>query len=428
MASTSDDDHLRLASLDNKPLPRRNTSLAFIQSKLRRLSGSPSGGRTLSPVDIKGPLGLNLLHEPSEPRVDFIFVHGLFGGSRKTWSYSQEQGMFWPKDWLPNEVGFRHVRLHSYGYNSGGSRRESLLTVHDFAQALLADIYNSPDLRKNGDTPIVFVAHSMGGLVVKKAYLLALNDDFIYKRIGHRIHTMYFLGTPHRGADLAQIVRIIRYSAGHGSKAYVDDLVPGSEALNQINDEFRHVCSNLHLWSFFEGAPTAFGPLSTLVVKKESAILGLPGEHIQYVEADHRHLCKFESPSSPNYVLLQRAFLTAIEKLEADSLFQRRDEYREQMQQVSSFLLVEHRPDAVLSAINGKQHQGSCQWLTADEAFQRWINGPDRTGYAGPPQQIEEEAKILWLTGRPGTGKSVVSGHVVQYLEDCNLDCSFYLF
>ncbi|EAQ90261.1 hypothetical protein CHGG_02196 [Chaetomium globosum CBS 148.51] len=327
MASTSDEDHLRLASIDKKPIPRQNTSLAFIQSKLRRFSGGPSGGKTLSAVDIKGPLGLTLLHEPSEPRIDFIFVHGLFGGSRRTWSYSQEQGMFWPKEWLPNEVGFRHIRLHSYGYNSGGSMRESLLTVHDFAQALLADIYNSPELRKNGD-----------------AYLLALNDS-IYKRIGNRIHTTYFLGTPHRGADLAQI---------------------------QTNDEFRHVCNNPHLWSFFEGAPTVFGPLSSLVVKKESAILGLPGEHIQ---------------ASSRYRSL---------------------------------------------AINEKQHQGSCQWLTADEVFQRWINGPDRTRYAGPPQQtsseIEEDVKILWLTGRPGTGKSVVSGHVVRYLEDCNLDCSFYFF
>jgi hypothetical protein len=59
--------------------------------------------------------------------------------------------MFWPKEWLPNEVGFRHVRLHSYGYSSDGSRKQSFLTVHDFAQALLADIYNSPDLRRNGD-------------------------------------------------------------------------------------------------------------------------------------------------------------------------------------------------------------------------------------------------------------------------------------
>lgn len=63
-----------MASIDKKPIPRQNTSLAFIQSKLRRFSGGPSGGKTLSAVDIKGPLGLTLLHEPSEPRIDFIFV------------------------------------------------------------------------------------------------------------------------------------------------------------------------------------------------------------------------------------------------------------------------------------------------------------------------------------------------------------------
>lgn len=60
--------------------------------------------------------------------------------------------MFWPKEWLPNEDGFKHVRLHSYGYNSDWTtRKESHLTVHDFGQALIADIYNSPELRKNSD-------------------------------------------------------------------------------------------------------------------------------------------------------------------------------------------------------------------------------------------------------------------------------------
>jgi hypothetical protein len=59
--------------------------------------------------------------------------------------------MFWPKEWLPNEAGFRHVRLHSYGYGSDGSRKASSLTIHDFGQALIADIYNSPEFRRNGD-------------------------------------------------------------------------------------------------------------------------------------------------------------------------------------------------------------------------------------------------------------------------------------
>jgi len=60
--------------------------------------------------------------------------------------------MFWPRDWLPNEVGFRHVQLHSYGYNSDWTTANgSRLSVHDFGQAFLADIFNSPSLRKHGD-------------------------------------------------------------------------------------------------------------------------------------------------------------------------------------------------------------------------------------------------------------------------------------
>jgi hypothetical protein len=81
-----------------------------------------------------------------------VQVHGLGGGSRKTWNSSSGPGTFWPKEWLPSEPGFKHARIHSYGYNSDWSKtQQSHLSIHDFAQALLADMYNSPVLRKNGD-------------------------------------------------------------------------------------------------------------------------------------------------------------------------------------------------------------------------------------------------------------------------------------
>ena len=38
-----------------------------------------------------------------------------------------------------------------------------------------------------------------------------------------------------------------------------------------INDEFRHVAKDVHLWSFFEGAPTA----GVMIVEKASAIIGM---------------------------------------------------------------------------------------------------------------------------------------------------------
>jgi hypothetical protein len=78
--------------------------------------------------------------------------------------------------------------------------------------------------------------------------------------------------------------------------------------------------------------------MSALVVKKESAVLGqcffgpsprlnsyadsflegLPREHVQYMQADHRQICKFSSPTDPNYLILQRCFLTTIEGLKLE--------------------------------------------------------------------------------------------------------------
>ncbi|KAL1869464.1 hypothetical protein VTK73DRAFT_3079 [Phialemonium thermophilum] len=375
-------------------------------------------------------MGLCLLHEPSEPRIDFIFIHGLGGGSRKTWSYSPHPGMFWPRDWLPNEEGFKHVRLHSYGYNSSWTdRKTSRLTIHDFAQSFVADMYNSPHLRRHGDTPIVLVAHSMGGLVAKKAYLLARRDP-IYKALADRMHTMYFLGTPHRGAGSAQLAKLLVDLSSNSTKAFLDDLLPGSGTLDAINDEFRNACGGLELWSFFEGAATNFGLTSSLVVNKDSAVMGLPREHIQYLNADHRHICKFRDPTDTNYITLCRSFLTTIEAIETGMSFQHRDEYRSQMKMITSLLDLEHSPAADLFAIADKQQPGSCQWLTDHPTFREWVGDPrtwdtpDLLNQASPSLP----PKLLWIHGRPGTGKTVAAGHVIRYLKGSNLDCSFYFF
>jgi hypothetical protein len=86
---------------------------------------------------------------------------------------------------------------------------------------------------------------------------------------------MIFLGTPHRGADSAQMLNnILRASFSHGSKAYVNDLAPDSGALQAINDEFRHVHQGLQLWSFFETVPTNLGISNNLIVQKDSAVMG----------------------------------------------------------------------------------------------------------------------------------------------------------
>ncbi|KAL1840084.1 hypothetical protein VTJ49DRAFT_819 [Mycothermus thermophilus] len=415
----------------------RPSSPSGIRGRLQNLRRGTSPSRSKSSQSLdgssKGPLGLSLLHEPSEPRVDFVFVHGLGGGSRRSWSASSDPATFWPKEWLPSEPGFKHVRIHSFGYDSDWTKSErSTLTIHDFGQALLADLYNSPNLKKNGNTPIVLVAHSMGGLVVKKAYLIARRDP-IYEEIASRIHSLYFLGTPHRGADSSAVVTtLISMSIGNGSKAFLKELIPGSGTLQAINDEFRHVCKDIGLWSFFEGLPTSTGPTSTIIVEKESAIMGLPGEHTQYLQADHRRLVKFESPDDPNYNILLRCFNTTIEEIEKDSTANRFENHRLQMKRIAQAFDVTERPDGDCLRALDKLHTGSCEWLTSSASFQSWlqceVEDPNQPIKAITSNSHSATPRFLWLSGPPGSGKSVASGHVIRYLESVNLDCAYFFF
>ena len=141
------------------------------------------------------------------------------------------------------------MRIHSFGYNSDWSEKASnILTIHDFGQALLGDMFTSPHLNTSGlETPLVLIGHSMSGVVIKKAFLLAKQDPQ-YRALAGRFHTIFFLATPHRGADSAQLLRnMIKISFVHSDKAYVANLVPNSGAIQIINDEFRHAYQGLHL-------------------------------------------------------------------------------------------------------------------------------------------------------------------------------------
>lgn len=105
----------------------------------------------------KGPLGLSTLIEPLGLAVaDLVFVHGLGGGSRSTWTKDSDASLFWPQEWLQKDAGFRDVRVHSFGYNSD-LEKQSILNIHDFARALLGSRLDCPRIPRDST---VCTAHS----------------------------------------------------------------------------------------------------------------------------------------------------------------------------------------------------------------------------------------------------------------------------
>lgn len=215
-------------------------------------------------------LGLHLVYDNANPDGDIIFVHGLGGTATKTWSWNRNVDYFWPA-WLADEIELSSYRIFTFGYNSDFRGASTNLNIVDFAKDLLFQMLTfSGGLGEHqvriGRQAILFVAHSMGGLVVKKAYVLGKHDQE-YASIISQVYGIVFLATPHRGAHYAKILNNILSTTplGTSPKAYVADLDTHSTALQDINEQFRTSCEDLALFSFFETLKTNFGLTKALV-------------------------------------------------------------------------------------------------------------------------------------------------------------------
>ena len=123
-----------------------SSSRSFLPRALTRREGNSN-----SSEDLKGPFGLNTLYNPAESAVtDLVFVHGLGGGSRSTWTKSGDATLNWPEAWLPFDNGFQDVRIHSFGYDSNWDK-ESTLNIHDFAKSLLGSIQDCPVIPRSSN-------------------------------------------------------------------------------------------------------------------------------------------------------------------------------------------------------------------------------------------------------------------------------------
>ncbi|KAL8647803.1 MAG: hypothetical protein Q9226_006278, partial [Calogaya cf. arnoldii] len=86
------------------------------------------------------------------------------------------------------------------------------------------------------------------------------------------------------------------------------------------------------------------------------------------------------------------------------------------MKALAGYLVQGDMPDNDLATVLDRQLDGTCQWLTNDIEYKSWRAG------------VEDAPKLLWLSGKPATGKSTLAAHAVKELYDRNLDCSYFFF
>ncbi|EJT68935.1 hypothetical protein GGTG_13524 [Gaeumannomyces tritici R3-111a-1] len=154
------------------------------------------------------PDGVKVLHDCPDATVDICFVHGLTGNRDSTWT-ADGQSTPWPGTLLPQKL--KNARILTYGYDAYVLRRSvaSNNRLKDHAKNLLNDLTTDRASCEARSRPLIFVAHSLGGLVCKEAILHSRNHPESHLRdIFDCTKGIIFMGTPHKGSWMADWGRI----------------------------------------------------------------------------------------------------------------------------------------------------------------------------------------------------------------------------
>lgn len=252
----------------------------------------------------------------------------------------------------------------------------------------------------------------MGGLVIKKAFILGHEIPELTSLV-QRTCSIFFLATPHQGSDLAQTLgRIL--SLAPGSRPFVQDLSPYSPVLESINEEFPRYCSNLQLFSFFENKPTNYVIGRSLIVEKHCAVMNYVNERKMYLNANHQDVARFSSPNESSYIALRNALATYIEGKRGLKSATRQLAGHHQLEALNRFLGVSDAPEDDVMTQDAIRLPGSCEWLAQKDCFQAW--------------QDASCPRVLWLRGRPGVGKTVLSSYAINRMRNLGRDCCFFFF
>lgn len=230
---------------------------------------------------------------PQERSADVIFIHGLAGDPLATWHPAGKPDDFWPK-WLA--VDLPTVGVWSFGYSAPILKFTGApMMLVDRAINALAHF----EVAGIGDAPIVFVAHSLGGLLVKQIVRHCAEYPGPYTtKILKQTKGVIFLATPHSGSQTATWAnRLISLVTG----PIVNELAKDSTHLRDLNTWYRNHVGSLQIKHqiYAETKPLH----GSLIVDQASADPGVADLIPIPVEADHAGIAK---PTSRQSLLYQR--------------------------------------------------------------------------------------------------------------------------
>ncbi|EFZ00704.1 kinesin light chain-like protein [Metarhizium robertsii] len=297
-----------------------------LNNKLHQLRRSLSRHRTGERI------GLQVLCDPEDAKIDIVAVHGLGAQGFSSWVTSDSNGGK-PKPWLKELLGadIPNARIMTYGYISDGRSYGFLVgdLVHGWAVKLAYQLARKRQGDKASRRPLFFIAHSLGGWIVKRALIHSREAaDRQLRDIELSTCGVAFLGTlsPRRPSSPSPLVQVIRRTTSNltdldTSRADTEyssqqRLADNMEWLNYEMEAFKAIADNLLRLSFYETEKTQDG----FVVDRRFSMAGSDGVQIG-LKATHSDLVRFHGRDD-NYQVFISNFRDMVDKSATSGLLE----------------------------------------------------------------------------------------------------------
>nr|PZN63532.1 MAG: hypothetical protein DIU62_10935 [Pseudomonadota bacterium] len=268
----------------NAPAPRRLFAILALALALglpgcKNAGGSGNAARVVTlpgeSLNESGPQWV-VRTQPSA-KVAIVFVHGLFGDTVRTWTNGKGERFFDFVAKHPDIAG--KVEIFAFGYPSSMFASGSF-DIQASAKALHEMLKHHGVLTYE---KIVFVGHSMGGLVVMRELLM--NRD-----LPSEVPVIVLIATPQEGAEIARIADHIARNPALSQLKPADR----NDLLKILNDDWRAWPERPRVRCAYENRSTR----GVMIVKWSSGTRFCDEPPVE-VSADHIDIVK---PDGPNHL------------------------------------------------------------------------------------------------------------------------------
>ncbi|KAI0155141.1 hypothetical protein GGR57DRAFT_88992 [Xylariaceae sp. FL1272] len=389
-------------------------------------------------------LGLTPLNDVDDAahEYDVIAISGLASHPFGSWQFkSGNRNFMWIRDALPRAMP--EIRAILYGYDSRLLGSKSFQSIEDLATSFINHI------KANGwhfatSKPLLFLAHSLGGIVLKASFSMMASGDDQGQSILSRFWGGIFFGVPSHGMTTSHLLTMVE---GQVNEHMISDLATKSKYLEALDDQFSAIVLTRYMklrWAYEtktsptvkrheDGSYSRSGP-EEILVTKESATRRL--HHLSTpatfpINENHSDMVKFQRDDRNLQIVLSKlrdvcgygdskwmeldlrenrnrpghTFSRSPGKLNA---------YEMQSSQVNWFLNDQLRASIISDLLKSLEIPGRDSRLNSiDRNFSHtfeWIFDEDLP----LAEWLKDESGMFWIHGKPASGKSTLMKFIFQ--------------